>query len=82
MSTNLTLSVKSNADENTDLVELLEELYLMAHRLSVAIESDYLGDKVCVNPRGYAFIPAAEGGQRFYRRTPRKGWLTAEGGVN
>lgn len=76
MRLNISIEVKSNADESTDLVELLEELYLVGVRLGTTIESDYLGQKVVVNPRGgYAVMPVTEGGMRFFRRG-RKGWVS------
>lgn len=79
MSLNISIEVKSNADESTDLVELLEELYLAGVRLGTTIESDYLGQKVVVNPRGgYAVMTVAEGGMRFFRRG-QKGWVLGAG---
>lgn len=78
MSIQIRLKVDADVDENSDLIELLEELYLMTVRLGVDIVSDYLGDKVCVDKRGHAFIPAREGGERFYRRTARRGWVTRD----
>lgn len=78
MSIQVRLKVEADVDEDSDLIELLEELYAVTIRLGMDVESSYLGDKVCVDRRGHAFIPANEGGQRFYRRTARRGWVTRE----